>query len=110
MNISVTSRHFKAHATLNAYARESVEKLMRFYDGIVKGEVVLKYERNRNSVKIAEIKVKVYNAVLTAAVSSDDFQKSLDGAAAKLGVQLRKYKDKLRQKNRNEVRRVKEKV
>jgi len=110
MSITVTSRHFKAHNSLVDYATEAVDRLSHFYDGIIKGEVILIFEKVRNSTKIAEIKIAVYGATLTAKHSSDDFQKSIDKAVGKLEVRLKKYKDKLRSKDRVAVRRVRAKA
>lgn len=110
MTIMVTSRHFKAHQSLVSYAESAVQRLTRYYDGIINGDVVLSYEKSRRSTKIAEVVVSVYRMRLTAQEQGDDFFKSIDGAVAKVLVQLKKYKDKLRAKDRKEVRRVREKV
>ncbi len=109
MNIKVTSRHFKAHETVNAYAEQAVEGLTRFYDGIVKAEVILSFEKVRKSMKKAEISVKVYNAVLTGMAEADEFEKSIDAAAAKVQVQLKKYKERMHAHDRTKVRKVRAK-
>lgn len=110
MAIRVTSRHFKAHQSLVEYAKVEVDNLSQFYDGIIRGEVILQYEKVRNSSKIAEINISVYSATLTAKHSSDDFHKSIDKAVAKLEIRLKKYKSKLRSKDRKQVRKVQSKV
>ncbi len=106
MQIHVTSRHFKAQESLVEHAEEAVEQLTHYYDGIIKAEVILSFEKARNRVKSAEVRATVYNAVLTSIVTSDDFKKSIDSAIAKVLVQLKKYKDKLHSKDRIAVRRV----
>jgi putative sigma-54 modulation protein len=110
MKVTVTSRHFKAHESLNAYAEAAVQHLARYYDGILKAEVILHFEKARNSAKLAEINLSVYNAVLTGEASSSDFFKSIDGAVAKLTTQLKKYKERLHLRDRATVRRVREKL
>ncbi|MBI4418872.1 MAG: ribosome-associated translation inhibitor RaiA [Ignavibacteriales bacterium] len=110
MNIIVTSRHFKAQDSLVEYAREAVGRLTRFYDGVVRGEVILSYEKKRKSVKSAEIILSVYKTRLTAESTTMDFQRSVDVACDKLAAQLRKYKDRLHQRDRTTVRRVREKL
>lgn len=110
MNTTVTSRHFKAHETLVEYAEEAVEKLERYYDGILKCEVKLSFQKSRNSVKVAEIILSVYRNKITAKENSDDFNKAIDGALVKVLAQLKKYKDKLHAKDRKQVRRVQEKA
>jgi putative sigma-54 modulation protein len=109
MNTTVTSRHFKAHETLVDYAKEAVEKLDRYYDGIIKCEVKLSFQKSQNSVKIVEVILSVYKNKITAFGESDDFQKSIDGAVDKVLVRLKKYKDKLHAKDRKQVRRVRSK-
>lgn len=109
MNIIVTSRHFKAHDSLVEYARRGVERLTRFYDGLIRGEVILSFEKKRKSVKKAEIILSVYRTRLTAESTTADFHASIDEACAKMGTQLRKYKDRLHQKDRTAVRKVREK-
>lgn len=106
MQIHVTSRHFKAHDTIVEHAEEAVGQLTHYYDGIIKAEVILSFEKARNSVKSAEVRATVYNSVLTSVVTSDDFKKSIDSAVAKVLVQLKKYKEKLHSKDRMAVRRV----
>jgi putative sigma-54 modulation protein len=109
MAVTVTSRHFKAHPSLVEYAEKAVEGLGRFYNGIIKGEVILEFERTHNSVKIAEIILSVFNARLTATHESDDFFKSIDGAVEKMETQVKKYKGRLHSKDRGTVRKVREK-
>jgi putative sigma-54 modulation protein len=103
MKTTVTSRHFKAHETLVEYAEEAVAKLERYYDGILKCEVKLSFEKARNSVKVAEVIVSVYRSKITAIQTSDDFNKSIDGAVLKVLAQVKKYKEKLHEKDRKEV-------
>ena len=110
MKMTVTSRRFKAHPFLVEYATDAVDRLTKYYDGIVKSEVILEFEKVRNSVKVAEINLWVHNATITARSGSEDFQKSIDRTVGKLEVQLKKYKDKLRRKDRKRVRMVREKV
>ncbi|MGH2567157.1 MAG: ribosome hibernation-promoting factor, HPF/YfiA family [Bacteroidota bacterium] len=110
MRTIVTSRHFKAHESLVDYAEQGAVKLERYYDGIIKYEVVLKYEKPRNSDKVAEVFVSVYGTKLTAIARSNDFFRSVDTAVEKVLTQLKRYKEKLRAKDRKVVRKVREKA
>ena len=110
MNIKVTARHFKSHDTLTEYAKSSLEELSHFYDGIIKAEVIFSFEKTRNSVKIAELSIIVYGSVLTGVGKSDNFEKSIDMAIAKLKTRLKKYKEKLHEKDRKGVRKIRAKV
>ncbi len=96
MNVQFTARHFKAHEGLKQYALSQVSTLKKYYDGILNGNVVLQFEKNRESVKIAEINLAVFGTNLVAVEKSEDFYKSIDAAIDKLERQLQKYKDKRR--------------
>jgi putative sigma-54 modulation protein len=108
MEIHFTARKFKAHDTIRNHAIESVKKLDKFYDGIVRGDIILSYERPTQSVKKAEINLHVFGTHLTAKEKSDDFFKSIDLTIVKLEHQLEKYKTKLRGKDKKVLRRTKE--
>ncbi len=108
MEIHFTARKFKAHDTVRSHAIDSVKKLDKFYDGIVRGDIILSYERPTQSVKMAEINLHVFGTHLTAKEKSNDFYKSIDLAVDKLEHQLEKYKTKLRGKDKKVLRRTKE--
>ena len=108
MHIHFTGRKFKAHKEVKAHAIDSVKKLDKFFDGIVRSDIILSFERSTNSVKTAEINLHVHGTILTAKERSEDFRKSIDLAIDKLERQLSKYKTKLRLKNKKRLRRVKE--
>jgi putative sigma-54 modulation protein len=108
MEVHFTARKFKAHSTVREHAVESVKKLDRFYDGIVRCDIILSYERPTQSVKTAEINIHVFGSQLTATEQSGDFHKSIDLAILKLEHQLEKYKTKIRAKDKKVLRSAKE--
>lgn len=108
MQIHITARKFKAHATLRKHATDAISRLPKYYDGIVRGDIILGFERSSNSVKWAEVTLHVHGAVLTARETSEDFAKSIELAIEKLERQLTKYKSRLRVKDKKTLRRVKE--
>jgi putative sigma-54 modulation protein len=109
MNIKITARHFKSHESLSEYVKAAIEELTHFYDGIIKAEAIFSFEKSRNSIKIAELSITVYGNILTGVGKSEDFEKSIDLAIAKLKTRLKKYKEKLHSKDRKVVRRIREK-
>ena len=109
MDLHFTARRFKAHNDVRSHALAAVKNLDKFYDGVVRSDIILSYERRINSVKAAEINLHVHGTILSAKEKSDDFRKSIDLAIEKLERQLKRYKTKLRMKNKKELRRVKEK-
>jgi putative sigma-54 modulation protein len=97
MKFVFTSRHFKAHDSLKDFAEKEVEKLNKFYDGIMKCEVILSYEKPTNSIKIAEVIIDTNtHATLKAKADSGDFIASIELAFDKAASQIKKLKDKLK--------------
>jgi putative sigma-54 modulation protein len=96
MDIQFTARHFKARESLKKYAIGEIERLTKFFDGVLSADIRLSFESTRNSLKTAEISLKVFGKHLVAVEKSDDFFKSIDFAVTKLERQLKKYKDKHR--------------
>ena len=94
MNISITSRKFKARESLKEYINSEVISLERFYDNILSADVILSYQNPRDSIKNAEIILKIPGMVLKAVDNSDDYKKSISGAVEKLSRQLKKIKTK----------------
>lgn len=110
MNVTITARHFKAHETLQEYAVDAIKKLEKYYDGIVSAELILSYEKPMQSIKAAELHVVVQGTLLKAIGKSEEFHKSIDAAIVKVERQLQKYKSKLREKKKIDIRRTREKV
>ncbi len=110
MNIYITARHFKAHETLRSYAFDSLNKLEKFYDGILSADLILSYEKSKNSLKAAELVVKVQGSVLKSLEKTDEYTKSIDLAVSKVERQLQKYKSKHEQKDKKVIRKTHEKI
>jgi putative sigma-54 modulation protein len=108
MEIHFTARKFKARDEVKTYASDAVMRLDKYYDGIVRADIILSFERTTQSVKTAEINLHVHGATLSATETSEEFNKSIELALVKLERQLAKYKTKLRMKNKKTLRRVKE--
>ena len=110
MQISFTARRFHARPELQTHALDSIRKLARFYDGIVHADVILSYEGATKNIKVAELNLQVHGVLLSGKEKTDSFHKSIDAVVEKLSTQLRKYKSKLRAKNKTKVRALQEKV
>lgn len=98
---SITSRHFKAHDTLQEYIKAGIDNLSKYNEEIINAEVILSFEKAVNSVKICEIIVKLKGKTLTTKEDSDDFNKSVDKALNKIETQLLKFKDKIKSEKYN---------
>ena len=93
MKIGITARNFRLGAKLEKYVEDELNKLEKLYDGIIDCQVILVKIKNDN---IAEIIMRVYKKILVTKDTSDEMFKSIDGAAEKLRRRLKKYKQKLR--------------
>jgi putative sigma-54 modulation protein len=93
MRINLSARHFRASDNLKKFAQDEVQRLRKYYDGIIDCEIILERQKE---IRSCEIILKVYGTRLTAKEVSDDHFKSVVGVVDKLEHQLRKYKAKLR--------------
>ena len=93
MRINITARRFKLSNELKDYVEKEVLRLKKYFDGIIDVVVILSWEKMD---RLAEVKLFVHNAVLTAHERSSDMYKSVDSTVEKIEKQLRKYKGKIR--------------
>lgn len=94
MNISITSRKFKARETLKEFIKDEVSSLEKFNDRITGAEVILSYQGVKDSIKAVEIILRIPGQTITAAEISDDYKKSTSAAVEKIQRQLEKIKQK----------------
>ena len=94
MNIHITSRKFKAKETLKEFINKEVKSLEKYNEKILDVNVVLSYTHVKDSIKTAEIIVKIPGKTLNVSEDSEDFAKSINIALDKLKRQLKKEKSK----------------
>ena len=94
MNVKITARKFKAHDSLKEYVKDEVSSLERFNDEILDVDVILSFQNQKDSLKIAELIVKVPGQLLKAEGTSEDFKISVSNAVEKMRRQLKKLKTK----------------
>lgn len=92
MKVTTTARHFDATPDLVEYAENKLRRLKRFFDQIMKVDVIMSIEKFRH---IAEIKVHVNGHDFSAKEESDDMRTSIDHATKDLEKQVKKFKGKL---------------
>jgi putative sigma-54 modulation protein len=95
MRTSISARHFKVTDELKDYAQREVQRLTRYFDGIVDCNIELSFQRQN---KTSEVALTVHGNLLKASETSEDFRKSIALSVDKLEHQLKKYKGKLREK------------
>jgi putative sigma-54 modulation protein len=97
MNIKIQSLHFDADKKLLDFTQKKIEKLMKFYDGIVSAEIILKLDKNQKEEnKIAEVKLEIPGNDLFAKKQSKSFENSVDLVIDALKKQITKHKEKQR--------------
>lgn len=96
MNIKIQSIHFDADTRLLEFVQEKVNKLGRYYDGIIGGEVFLKLDKSSNSEnKVAEIKIQIRGNDLFVKKQCKTFEEAVDTSVLALTNQVKKYKEKV---------------
>ncbi|PSR00335.1 MAG: ribosome-associated translation inhibitor RaiA [Bacteroidetes bacterium QS_9_68_14] len=93
--LQVTARHFDAPPALRDHAARRLQKLERFYDGIVDARVVLDDDGGPPDNKKAEITLGVYQKRLSASSSAATHEEAIDDCTEGLRRQLKTYKGKL---------------
>lgn len=94
METNVTFRHFEgSHPNLQEIAIESLEKLERFHDNIISGEVVF----SNQTPKQVEIKIHIKEKTLVINEENEELKKALHDATEKMVRQIRKHKTKINQ-------------
>lgn len=95
MNTKVTFRNMKSNQELTEAANESAKRFEKFAEEILSTDIIFKNDVNAE----VEITLKVKKDVLVVKEESEDFIKSLNEATDKMVRQIRKWKQKLTNKN-----------
>lgn len=94
MRLSVTGRHIEITDSMKQYAEDKARKLTKFYDRIEVIEVVVDRESVRYRV---EMLVRTdHRHTFVGQVDAEDFYEAIDLVADKLERQLKKHKEKHR--------------
>src|SRR5436190_6471388 len=97
MQLAVTFRHMDATPALKDYAKEKVERINKYFPDPIKAPVVLSCERDYNHV--ADVMITLHNGfVIKGEEKTEDMYSSIDLVMAKIERQVRRYKEKLRDK------------
>lgn len=97
MNIKVHTLHFDADQKLIDFTQKKVEKIVKFYEGIVGAEVTFRLDKNsKDENKITEIKLEIPGNDLFAKRQCKTFEEATDEVIDALKKQLTKHKEKQR--------------
>jgi ribosome hibernation promoting factor len=95
MDVKIHSIKFDADVKLLEFVQKKMNKLDKFFDRIVDGEVFLKLNNEGIENKTVEIKINLPGDQFFAESSARNFEKAMEQAAKALKRKLRKHKEKL---------------
>jgi putative sigma-54 modulation protein len=97
MQININAVHFKADKRLESFITDKLQKIGKFHENIIGGDVILKLENtDKPENKITEIRLKVKGNDLISCKQCKTFEEATDLAIDALRKQLEKLKDKKR--------------
>lgn len=99
MDINVKATNFDADKKLIEFVNGKVNKLDKYFDGIIRSEVVLNFNRSKKKFtdnKEAKIKIEIPGNDLYAEKEATSFEEAVDLTVDALEKQVKKYKSKMR--------------
>ena len=93
MRVIISGRHLSVTAAIKEYAREKADRLDRFHRGIRTARLTLTVEHGS---KIAEIVVLTQRSTFVVHVEGDDMYSVIDKLMSKVERQLRRHKERLK--------------
>jgi putative sigma-54 modulation protein len=94
-----TGRNLEITDAMKSYTEEKLGKLERFFDHIIDAKVIMSYNHTRNvDPARVEVQVNVPSGIVRAEESGQDTYAAVDKAVDKLERQLKRFKDRLRDK------------
>lgn len=103
MKIEISGHHLEITEDIRRYVTEKAEGLRHFFDGVTSVHVMLQAEKER---RIAEVVAKVSHGapvVARAVVEGENVYTAINFAVDKVETQLRKHKDKVRDRRIREA-------
>jgi putative sigma-54 modulation protein len=96
MKLQMHSIRFDADQKLIGFIQKKADKLDKFFDRIIDGEVFMRLDKDDNMEnKIVEIKLNIPKNQLFAKERAKTFEAAADLAIAALRKQIIKHKDKI---------------
>jgi len=103
MQINLTGHHVDITDALRDYVSSKLERIMRHYDQLVSGHIILSVEKLRHT---AEARLHVAGNDLYADSTDEDMYAAIDALADKLDRQITKHKEKITDHHRSEKART----
>jgi len=94
MQISVTFRHLEPSEALKNYVADRLKKFKRYLEGPLEAHVVLGLEKFRH---LADVSINSNGRIIKGREENADMYAAIDLVMDKIDMQLRKYREKLRE-------------
>ena len=94
MKVSVAARHMELTEAMKQYAQEKIDRLPRYYDGLL--GVDLTFNKNAGNVVVEVVATGKRKAVFVSRQEGNDLYACVDTCFHKVEEQLRRHKDKVR--------------
>ncbi len=95
MEVTLSARRFEPSEKLQNYAFKEINKLKRYLNGDLEGQMILEENGNR---KIFDVRLNFLGKVLPVQIEGNDFYKIIPKAVNKLERQLKSQKAKVRKR------------
>lgn len=111
MIITIHGTGIELTEAIRQYATEKVESLEKFFDNIVRADIdvgKLSNHHQKGDIFYAEVNLHIPGKTLRVVKEEADLYKAIDKVKDHLKEELNSAKDKMRHKNREEIRHNKE--
>ena len=100
MQITVSARHGEINDATKERIVQKLEKIQRFFDRLTSVDAIVNFDKSAEPT--LEVTVNAEKAeVFVASYQSNDLFGSLDQVLAKLEQQIKKHKEKLKERGKN---------
>lgn len=100
MNIIVSGQHLKITDPIREYAEEKCSKIAKYLENITEVNVMLTVEKTKSEGPIHKADATIFASGKTIRIESEDkdLYAAIDTMADKMERQVRKYKEKMKEK------------
>jgi len=106
MLINIKATNLELTSTLHAYVEEKVRMLAKYYDRIIEVRVevdLTSHHHQKGEIFRAEFNVRVPGKLLRVEKRARDLYKAIDKVKDHMALELKKYKEKTRDKKRRQI-------
>jgi len=99
MDTNIKTTNFDADSKLKSFVNSKVNKLDKYFDGIIRAEVALNFDKSKKKFtenKEAKIKIEIPGNDLFAEKGATSFEEAIDDVIDALEKQIKKYKSRLK--------------